>query len=43
MENVQIEKLCLYKMGAKDVLDEDGSKTGAVRYVAEAERELDLE
>lgn len=42
MENVQVEKLCLYKMGAKDVLDEDGNKTGVVRYVAEAERELDL-
>lgn len=42
MENIQIEKLCLYRMGAKDVLDDNGNKTGVVRYVAEAERELEL-
>lgn len=42
MENIPIEKLCLYRMGAKDVLDDNGNKTGVVRYVAEAERELEL-
>lgn len=42
MENVEIGKLCLYKMGAKEVLDENGNKTGVVRYTAEAEREMDL-
>ena len=42
MENVEIGKLCLYKMGAKEVLDENGNKTGVVRYIAEAEMELDL-
>lgn len=42
MENVEMQKLCLYKMGAKDVLDENGNKTGVVRYVAEVERELEL-
>lgn len=42
MKDVQIEKLCLFRMGAKEVLDENGQGTGIVRYVAEAERDLDF-
>ncbi len=40
MKDVVIEKLALYRMGAKEVLDEEERRTGVVRYVSEAEREL---
>ena len=42
MEEVQIEKICLYRIGAKDLLDDNWNKTGVVRYVTDAERELEL-
>lgn len=42
MKDVKIEKLCLFRMGAKEVMDENGKGTGIVRYVPEAERDLDF-
>ena len=42
MKDVRIEKLCLFRMGAKEMMDENGNRTGIVRYVPEVERDLDF-